>query len=268
MPSKNEQPTMEITETPDGHPVLEVVEKVPPKPLSEKELLKRISKIEAKIQSCDDRVEMFTGELAGYKANEKKVQTDVDREIGEIMDKFDSSRHKQALEELLKMPTPKLDQLKRTITNTTGAILDQKRKRHKLAVEMKELEKQVSDIHADEAAKAFFEATLDWIESKNFSSDKFKVAKDCAARASALDVRFSQRAKRLGYGPEYEVIGDSYFKPANLPRLSEREAEDMIADLGDAYGTVLIKKDYDRQADVPLAREKFMPDYGALGATK
>ena len=259
---KSESPTMEVNETPAG-PVLEVVEKAPVKPLTEKQLLKKISKLEDEIVKCDPRQEVFEVQLAKLEANKKKAEIVRDEEISEILDKNQNCSDQQALEEILKMSTPKLDQLEANVTKVKVSVLKVKRKRHKLHLEVKELEKQLSDINADREAKATFEGVGAFLDAYKAAEKAFNDLKDKAMKCT--DIRYASRAGKLGFSPSFEVIADSYLKPANLPRLSMRELVDMIADLADAYGPVLIEKDFDRMNDVPLVREKFIADYGGIG---
>jgi hypothetical protein len=266
MPRKSEQPTMVIAETPGGHPVLEAVEKTPPKPLTEKQLSKKIAKIDAEITKCDDGHKVFEEQLETLKKSFLEVKTSQGKEIDTLLEGVATSSSKKLLDEVLQLSTPRVAQLTENISKVGIAAQNIQRKRHKLHLEKKEIEKQITDINSDREAKATFEGIGAFLEAYRAAEGAFNALKDLAFQCS--DMRYASRAKNLGFSPAFEVIADSHLKPANLPRLSMREFVDMVADLGSSYGPVLIEKDFDRQNDVPLAREKFIADYGAYGATK
>jgi hypothetical protein len=247
-------------------PTLVVVEDTVKEPETEQQLIQRITEIELEITKCDDGKKVFEEQLETLKKSFLQVKTSQGAEIDVLLENIADESSKKLLDQVLQLSTPKVAQLTENISKVGIAIENVKRKRHKLHLEKKELEKRISDINADREAKATFEGVGAFIDAYKAAETAFNDLKDLAMQCA--DMRYASRAQRLGFSNAFEVIADSHLKPANLPRLSMREFVDMVADLGSSYGPVLIEKDYNRQNDVPLAREKYIADYGAFGATR
>ena len=253
MPSKVESPQLEVVkdDTPEK------------KPLTEKQLLRKIAKIETEVAKCDDGRKVFEEQLESLKKGFLKVKQSQGEEIDVLLDGIADSSSKKLLDQVLQLSTPKVAQLTENISKVGIAIENVKRKRHTLHLEKKEFEKQVDDIHENAGAKTVGEGIDKVVNIYNEAEQMFKDLKKDAALCS--DPHYANRLKALGFSDAHVVIADSHLKQANLQHLSLPEFIDAVAEVAQAYGGVSIKKDYDRQADVPLVREQFLPTYGVIG---
>ena len=258
---------MSKAETPTIGPQLEVVKDAPatPKePETEQQLMQRIAEIEAEITKCDDGKKVFEEQLSVLKKAFLEVKTSQGKEIDTLLDGVAISSSKKLLDQVLQLSTPAVAQLTENISKVGIAVQNIQRKRHALHLEKKELEKQVGDIDANRQAKVVGEAIDKVVSTYNVAEKALQDLKKDVALCS--DIHFANRLKALGFSDAHVVIADSHLKQANLQHLSLPAFIDAAADVAQAYGGLEIKKDYDRQADIPLARKNFMPAYGGIGS--
>jgi hypothetical protein len=244
-------------------PQLEVVKDTEKQPDTEEQLMQKVSEIEAAIAKCDDGRKVFEEQLVTLKKSFLAVKQSQGAEIDVLLEGIVDSSSKKLLDEVLQLSTPKVAQLTENISKVAIAIENVNRKRHKLHLEKKELQKQMDDERYNHETREICDLLSKWLEDYQRAEGTYDALVNMIPGVG--DPRFFQRCVKLGYPVAYEVILNSHLQVSNLRSSNMVELAERIGNLGNSYGPALLQKRLDRQQNVQLRRENFMPDHAMFG---
>jgi len=260
--SKNESPTLEVVEE-----VSVVAEEQPTQaegpPMAAIPPRERLEQLQARLAEFSEAMGETRTKLESLQKSLRKMDTEDSEEVEKILDGLPAATPKGVIDKIFKLSKPKRTQLSDNIGKLKISLEVLGRKKTQARREIKDVEKQIDDERYDDETRSVCDLLTEWLEVYVHAEAIFD--KLTAVVPKTGDPAYFKRCTKLGYPQAYEVICDSHLRLSNINSMSMTELAERIAGLEGSYGPPLLQKRLDRQQDVPLRRDEFMPKHAMFG---
>ncbi|MBC8177219.1 MAG: hypothetical protein ISR61_03535 [Desulfobacteraceae bacterium] len=259
---KNESPTLETQ--------IVAVKKVSPKPkdspgpLTAKQSEKRQTVLVESMEELNTQEAALEAEIASIREEHQRLNKslrdmalDRKKDILEIRKDNPGISAKGLTDKILQHRKAKTTQLIENVMSLKDAMEVLSQQKTEVTLEIRRAAAEIKDLEVNEQVRVVGDAFGVWLESFKKAEQLFDDLKESVRVVDAP--RFEQRFPALGFPKSYPPVFDSFINQSNLNSLNMNQLSLMLADLGNAYGEVLLEKKMNRQDDVPLQREEFLP---------
>lgn len=196
----------------------------------------------------------FRAQFSALEVSLQKFDAASGAEIEDVLNQLPDASPKALVDKVLQLGgSPKRDQLMANIAKLKIASQNSLRKAGECRVKIKGLEKQIDQTRFSSQAYVVFEKLGEFLDLCKQTEAALDGVKDGIFNCE--DPQYFTRAAALGFETSFEVICGSFLKREYLNNLGVQEILERVANLGDAYGPALLRKDNIRLQDVPLVRE-------------